>query len=139
MRRLTWSRAHGCGLTEDLAFTAHAAYSECICGLQPRKPSGLSVSCGAADTLRERVVDQIDQWLSLPPQNKRQWMDGLLETVVLDDLSHPAYRRFKELYEPLGFRKEERAQQYKKVCLTDAVVNISSPAPPVRMPSQAQG
>ena len=42
-------------------------------------------------------------------------MGSRLETAVLDDMSHPAYRRFKELYEPLGLRKAERAQRYRKV------------------------
>ena len=44
-------------------------------------------------------------------------MASKLETIVLDNMSHPAYRRFKELYEPLGLRKEERAQRFRKVRL----------------------
>ena len=60
------------------------------------------------------MVDQIAHWLSLPPNQRRRWL-GLLETVVLDDMSHPAFRRFKELYEPLGLRTEERALRYCKV------------------------
>ena len=74
-------------------------------------------------------MDQIDQWLSLPPQKKREWMDGLLETVVLEDMRHPAYRRFKELYEPLGLRREERAQRYKKVFLATTLSMIQCPNP----------
>ena len=64
-------------------------------------------------------MDQINRWLAVPSQT-RLYMDSLLETVVLDDMRHPAYRRFKELYEPLGLRSEERAQRYRKVRIADA-------------------
>ena len=60
-------------------------------------------------------MEQITHYLSLSPQKRLRWMSSKLRTVVLGDMRHPAYRRFKELYEPLGLRKEERAQQYKKV------------------------
>ena len=79
----------------------------------------------AADVLRDRVVEQIDQWLFISSQKKRQYMDSLLETVVLEDMSHPAYRRFKELYEPLGLRTEERAQRYCRVSTADAATRES--------------
>ncbi len=40
---------------------------------------------------------------------------------MLDDMGHPPFRRFKELYEPLGLRTEERAVLYLKVgMLADA-------------------
>ena len=61
------------------------------------------------------MVDQITHWLSLAPDQKRRHMRKRLKTVVLSDMSHPAYRRFKEYYEPLELRSRERAQQYKKV------------------------
>lgn len=61
------------------------------------------------------MVKQITDWLSSSPQKKERWMRNLLRTVVLADMSHPAYRRFKELYEPLGLRSEERAQLYRWV------------------------
>ena len=61
------------------------------------------------------MVDQITHWLSLPLDQRRRQMNKKLETVVLNDMSHPAYRRFKEYYEPLGLRSKERSQQYKKV------------------------
>ena len=60
-------------------------------------------------------MDQITHWLSLPPEQKKRYMRSNLKTVKLNDMSHPAYRRFKEFYEPLGLRRKERAQQYKKV------------------------
>ncbi|CAL5223143.1 g5610 [Coccomyxa viridis] len=66
------------------------------------------------DALRDAVLDQIAHWLSLPPNEKRRWLDHIVETVVLDDMGHPPFRRFKELYEPLGLRTEERAVLYLK-------------------------
>ena len=61
------------------------------------------------------MVDQIAHWLALSPHQKRCWLNDSVETVVLDDMRHPAFRRFKELYEPLGLRQEERALRYRKV------------------------
>ena len=48
-------------------------------------------------------------------------MSSNLKTVKLNDMSHPAYRRFKEFYEPLGLRRKERAQHYKKVLPADCL------------------
>ena len=60
-------------------------------------------------------MDQITHWLSLSPDQKRRYMSARLQTVKLNDMSHPAFRRFKEFYEPLGLRRKERAQEYEKV------------------------
>ena len=47
-------------------------------------------------------MDQITHWLLLPPDQKWRDMKRKLRMMVLNDMSHPAYRRFKEYYEPLG-------------------------------------
>ena len=52
----------------------------------------------AADGLRQVTVGQITRWLSRSPREKRRWTSDLLETVVLKDMRHPAFRRFKTLY-----------------------------------------
>ena len=40
-----------------------------------------------------------------------------LEVIELDDFNHPAFARFKEVYEPLKLRDKERALRFKKVRL----------------------
>ena len=70
------------------------------------------------------MVEQITHYLSLSPQKRLRWMSSKLQTVVLEDMSHPAYRRFKGLYEPLGLRSKERAQQYKKVSLAASLQHL---------------
>ena len=60
-------------------------------------------------------MDQIVLWLSLSPQQRKQWMAERLEVIELDDLNHPAFARFKAVYEPLKLRDKERALRFKKV------------------------
>jgi len=62
-------------------------------------------------------VDQIVLWLSLSPQQRKQWMAERLEVIKLDDFNHPAFARFKAVYEPLELRDKERALRFKKVRL----------------------
>ena len=56
------------------------------------------------------MVDQLTHWLSLSPHQMRRQMNMKVKTAILNGLSHPAYRRFKEYHEPLGLRSNERAQ-----------------------------
>ena len=42
-------------------------------------------------------------------------MDERSAPVELTDISHPAYKRFKDVLEPLGLRKKEQGLQFCKV------------------------
>lgn len=42
-------------------------------------------------------------------------MNARTKAVELADMSHPAYRRFKEVIEPWGLRKKEHALHFRKV------------------------
>ncbi len=55
------------------------------------------------------------KWLAFSPEQKRQYMEERTVAVELTDMSHPAYRRFREVFQPLGLRKKERALQFRKV------------------------
>ena len=61
------------------------------------------------------MVDQVAQWLASSPEQKRQYMEAHTKVKELTDMSHPAYRRFKELNEPWGLRKKEYALHFRRV------------------------
>lgn len=70
----------------------------------------------AAEDLKDGVVDQIAAWLAMSPAQRSRHMAQLLKEVELDDMAHPAYARFKQVYEPLGLRDKERGLKFRKVC-----------------------
>ena len=76
-------------------------------------------------------MNQVAQWLAFSPEQKRQYMDERTQAVELADMSHPAYRRFKEVIEPWGLRKKEHALHFRKVGLANpayiALLKTGSP------------
>lgn len=54
-------------------------------------------------------------WLAFSPEQKRQYIEERTIAVELTDMSHPAYRRFKEVLEPWGLRRREQALHFCKV------------------------
>ena len=62
-------------------------------------------------------MDQVAKWLAFSPEQKRQYMEAHTEVKELADMSHPAYRRFKEVNEPWGLRQKEYALHFRKVGL----------------------
>ena len=60
-------------------------------------------------------MQQIARWLAFSPEEKRKYMDERSAPVELTDISHPAYKRFKDVLEPLGLRKKEQGLQFYKV------------------------
>ena len=60
-------------------------------------------------------MQQMGKWLAFSPEQKRQFIEERTTAVELTDMSHPAYRRFKEVFEPLGLRKKEQGLHFCKV------------------------
>ena len=85
--------------------------------VESRKPSeqGAKRQRGAGDKAKTSVVQQVAKWLAFSPEQKRLHMEERTIAVELTDMRHPAFRRFKEVLEPLGLRKNERALHFCRV------------------------
>ncbi len=81
---------------------------------------------GAGDKAKSLVVQQVARWLASSPEEKTRYMDERSVPVELTDISHPAYRRSKEVLEPLGLRKKEQALQFCKVKNTSHMPAVMS-------------
>ena len=59
-----------------------------------------------------------------------------LEVIELHDFRHPAFARFKAVYEPLKLRDNERALRFKKVRLRSGKLFMAAllPAAPADIP-----
>ena len=88
----------------------------------------------AGDKVRDSVVDQVSKWLAFSPEQKRQYMEAHTEVKELNDMSHPAYRRFKEVNEPWGLRKMEYALHFRKVGFAAPDLNSSLEGWEFRLP-----
>ena len=80
-----------------------------------RRAVNVSV-CYAAEDLKDHVVEQIAEWLSLGAVGRENWMDARVEGFQLEDPAHPAFARFKAVFEPLDIRKAERGMRFCQVC-----------------------
>ena len=72
--------------------------------------------CCAAEDFKDRAVEQIAEWLSLSAAAREDWMDARVEEFPLEDLAHPAFARFKAVFEELDIRKSERGMRFCQVC-----------------------
>ena len=60
-------------------------------------------------------MEQIAKWLSLGAAGREYWMDERVEWFSLEDLAHPAFARFKAVFEELDIRKAERGMRFCEV------------------------
>ena len=72
-------------------------------------------ACCAAEDFKDHAVEQIAQWLSLSAVGRQNWMDAHAEWFSLEDLAHPAFARFKAVFEELDIRKAERGMRFVEV------------------------
>ena len=72
-------------------------------------------ACCAAEDCKDHAVEQIAQWLSLSAVGRQNWMDAHAEWFSLEDMAHPAYARFKAVFEELDIRQEERGMRFVEV------------------------